>query len=352
MRFYSCDELRNRKRFAKGRMMGGLKLLFLSTRAGRPSYRYRVDQMLPHFKNAGHQCEVRFFPKNVFSRLLMYRELSNFDVVFIQKRLIAPMELNLVRRWARKVVFDVDDAIMFNGDGKPDARRLRRFGSMMHAADLVVCGNGYLADHAARYGGRTLIVPTAIDTDRFPSRCFGAIDPLQKVIVGWTGSRSTTRYLNSVFPALASLRGNVELKIIADATDDLDFANLGNIPHRFVPWSAETEVAETSEFDIGLMPLPDDNMTQGKCGCKALQYMSLGTPAVCSPVGVNCDIIQHGKNGFLPKSQEEWRTVLQCLIDDAPLRTLIGRAGRQTAESRYSLNSIAQQLVSAVERAA
>lgn len=333
--------------------MSGLKLLFLSTRAGRPSYRYRVDQMLPHFRQAGHQCDVRFFPKNLFSRLLMYRELSKYDVVFVQKRLIAPMELNLVRRWARKLVFDVDDAIMFDGDGQPDSRRLRRFASMMSAADLVVCGNGYLASQAGKYGGRTLVVPTAIDTERFPARQSCLTESSAKpVVIGWTGSRSTTRYLNTVFPSLAKLRGNVELKVISDATDDLEFAKLGKIPSRFVRWSAETEVAETAEFDVGLMPLPDDNMTQGKCGCKALQYMSLGTPAVCSPVGVNCDIIQHGKNGFLPKTPEEWRIVLQCLVDDPALRGVIGRAGRQTAEARYSLSQIARQLVGAVERAA
>ncbi|MBS0202996.1 MAG: glycosyltransferase family 4 protein [Planctomycetes bacterium] len=334
--------------------MSGLKLLFLSTRAERPSYRYRVDQMLPHFQRAGHQCDVRFFPRNIFSRLLLYRELSSYDVVFIQKRLIAPMELALLRRWSKKLVFDVDDAIMFDGDGNPDGHRLRRFGAMMHSADLVVCGNAYLANQAARFGGRTLIIPTAIDTNRFqpvPHELSQA-DGDTPVVIGWTGSRSTTRYLNTVFPVLSRIRGNVELKIISDATDDLQFEALGAISHRFVPWSAETEVAETAEFDIGLMPLPDDNMTQGKCGCKALQYMALGIPAVCSPVGVNCDIIQHGRNGFLPKSPAEWQTVLQCLVDDRVLRTLVGRSGRHTAEARYSLASIASQLVSAIERAA
>lgn len=330
--------------------MSGLKLLFLSTRPGRPSYRYRVDQMLPHFIQAGHQCDVRFFPKNLFSRLLMYRELSGYDIVFIQKRLIAPMELALVRRCSQKLIFDVDDAIMFDADGKPDSHRLRRFGAMVQAADLVVCGNGYLANQAARYGGRTLVVPTAIDTQRFQprSKC-GSTGP---VVIGWTGSRSTTRYLNSIFPILARLRGAIELKIISDSTEGLNFADLGSIPHRFVPWSAETEVAETAEFDIGLMPLPDDNMTQGKCGCKALQYMALCQPAVCSPVGVNCDIVQHGINGFLPRTPADWQTVLQCLVDDPALRSVIGRAGRQTADSRYSLCNIARQLVSAVERAA
>lgn len=331
--------------------MPGLKLLFLSTRAGRPSYRYRVDQMLPHFQRAGHDCTVRFLPRNVFSRLLLYRELSNYDVVFIQKRLIAPTELALVRRWSRKLVFDVDDAVMFNGDGQLDAHRLRRFSAMMRAADLVVCGNRFLSEEAARYGGHAIIVPTAIDTERFPARSAGSATDAP-VIIGWTGSHSTTRYLNTIFPALAKLRGSVSLKVISDTTDDLDFSRLGRLPHRFAPWSAETEVPETAEFDIGLMPLPDDNLTRGKCGCKALQYMSLGIPAVCSPVGVNSDIIQHGANGFLPRTLEDWQTILQCLVDDPNLRAFIGRAGRQTAEARYSLCRIADQLVQAVERAA
>jgi glycosyltransferase involved in cell wall biosynthesis len=333
--------------------MNGLRLLFLSTRAGRPSYRFRVEQTLPFFRQAGHHCDVRFFPKNIFSRMLMYRDLSQYDVVFIQKRLIATMELAFVRRQARRLVFDVDDAVMFDSDGRPDAHRLRRFGAMMHRADLVICGNRYLASQAARYGGRTQIVPTAIDTNRFqptlhrPSGT--ANDP---VVIGWTGSRSTCRYLGPILPAIARLQGNVVLKVISDATDGLDLRLLGERPYRFVPWSAETEVAETAEFDIGLMPLPDDNMTQGKCGCKALQYMALGVPAVCSPVGVNCDIVQHGANGFLPRSIDEWQTILQCLVDDMALRNVIGRAGRQTAEQQYSLTNIGSQLVEAVQRVA
>ena len=332
--------------------MNGMKLLFLSTRPGRPSYRYRVDQMLPHFQAAGHDCTVRFFPKNVFSRLVMYRDLSRFDVVLIQKRLIAPMELALVRRWANRLVFDIDDAVMYDGDGQPDSHRLRRFTAMMNAADRVLCGNKYLASQAERYGGKAQIIPTAIDTMRFRPNVIGVKPSGRPVVIGWTGSRSTIRYLNDVLPVLAQLTGRVELKIVSDVTDGLDFRTLGQVPCRFVPWSAETEVAETAEFDVGLMPLPDDLLTRGKCGCKALQYMALGIPAVCSPVGVNCDIIQHGANGFLPKSPDEWRTVLQCLVDNPSLRNVIGRTGRQTAESRYSLGQIATQLVSAVERAA
>jgi hypothetical protein len=256
--------------------MSELKLRFLSTRAARPSYRYRVEQMLPYLTRAGHECHVRFIPGNIVSRLILYRDLPLFDIVFLQKRLLSPVELVLVRRWSKRLVFDVDDAVMFNRAGGVERRRPGRFKAMVRATDLIICGNHYLADQAKKLGSQTVVVPTAIDTDRFREGLKPVASP--KIVVGWTGSRGSTRYLNQIFPILARLNGNVELKIIADSTSDLDFKALGSLPYRFVEWSAATEVHETAEFDIGLMPLPDDNLARGKCGCKALQYLALGSP--------------------------------------------------------------------------
>src|SRR4029077_7990439 len=97
-----------------------------------------------------------------------------------------------------------------------------------------------------------------------------------------------------------------------------------------MPWRAETEVDDLRRIDIGIMPLPDDRWSRGKCGLKALQYMALGIPTVCSPVGVNTHIIQHGENGLLAGSDDEWVESLTRLIDSAPLRERLGGAGRRT----------------------
>lgn len=330
--------------------MVGLRILFLSTRVARPSFRYRVQQMLPFFEDAGHHCTVRFFPRNLLMRILLYRNLPAFDAVFIQKRLLSLVELKLVRRWSRRLIFDLDDPLVFDRYGQVDHRRHHRFAAMARSTDLVVCGNQYLASQATRLGGRATIIPTAVDTERFQPRHSPRNLPV--TTIGWTGSRSSVRYLNRLLPLLVKVSPRIELKIVADTIEGLDITRLGSVPCRFVPWTAETEVQETAEFDIGLMPLTDDERARGKCGCKALQYMALGIPAVCSPVGVNRDIIRHGHNGYLPTTDEEWITTLRSLVDAPDLRDQIGQAGRATVEDRFSLQMIARTMITTIERAA
>jgi glycosyltransferase involved in cell wall biosynthesis len=171
------------------------------------------------------------------------------------------------------------------------------------------------------------------------------------VTIGWTGSRSTNAYLNSVFPVIANFAGRVQVKVISDTAAGIDFSLLKNVPCRFVPWSPESEARETAGIGIGIgiMPLPDDPWTRGKCGFKALQYMALGIPAVCSPVGVNREIIHNGINGFLAGTRDEWHRALARLIQSRELRETIGQAGRRRIEHDYALNVIGPRLVDAVE---
>ena len=106
-----------------------------------------------------------------------------------------------------------------------------------------------------------------------------------------------------------------------------------------LPWRSETEVQDLGPFDIGIMPLPDDEWARGKCGAKGLQYMALNIPTVMSPVGVNTEIITHGQNGMLASTQQEWIDVLSQLIDSVELRQRLGAAGRETVVARYSVLS-------------
>jgi glycosyltransferase involved in cell wall biosynthesis len=127
---------------------------------------------------------------------------------------------------------------------------------------------------------------------------------------------------------------NYKLRVIGTPTYELSGVDV-----EAVEWRSATEIEDLQEIDIGLMPLPDDKWSKGKCGLKALQYMALGIPTVCSPVGVNSTIIQNGENGFLAESKTEWIEKLTLLLHSFELRTKLGLAGRATVEKSFSAKS-------------
>src|SRR5690606_5509644 len=92
----------------------------------------------------------------------------------------------------------------------------------------------------------------------------------------------------------------------------------------------------------------DDSWAKGKCAMKALLYMAMGIPAVCSAVGTNCEVIQHGENGLLAVTPENWLEHLGALIRDPALRQRLGAAGRRTVEEKYSMRVCAEKFANVV----
>ena len=321
--------------------------LFLTTRVDRPSHRFRVEQLLPCWTAAGHTFEICVLPRSSLVRMWDYRRWSRYDLVFVQQRTFSSLELGWLRKNVKRLVFDVDDAVMFKPDGSADPRRQQRFAAMVHSADVVICGNRYLAEQSAPHNSQVTIIPTAVDTDRFHPRLRVAPDDSNRALtIGWTGSRSTAPYLNPLMPVIGQLPADqVCVKLIADKLDGLDLSPLGNVPCEFVKWTSANEIPETATFDIGLMPLPDTPFTRGKCGCKALQYMALGIPAIVSPVGVNREIIEHGVNGLFATTPNEWRTAFEQLLSDPALRQRLAAAGRKTVEASFSLATQGRRVV-------
>lgn len=326
----------------------------LTSRLSRPSYRFRMEQMRPLLAERGHTLTPLLLPKKRWQRLRLFSQLSQYDAVIVQKRTFGWTELKTLRWAARCLVYDLDDAVFLKKAGQPGRSRRRRFAALSTAADLICCGNRFLAEEASRYNRNVRIIPTVIDTDRF---CPPAGNQREEkgetacVTLGWTGSSSTSVYLEPLLPMLNRLDASVRLKIISDRLSPAIMQFPFRREFSFVPWSPEKEVPETAGFDIGMMPLPDDAWTRGKCACKALQYMALEVTAVCSPVGINSEIVTDGVNGFLPRTVEEWGRVLTALTQDATLRRRIGRAGRETVQAQFSLAVWGPQLAEALEEA-
>jgi glycosyltransferase involved in cell wall biosynthesis len=247
------------------------------------------------------------------------------------------------------MIYDFDDALWLT-DVQSESVLIRfikwrsKVRSICQWSYKVSCGNEFLCSYARQFNQRVVYNPTTIDTDALHVPPHTKWQSGKLITVGWTGSNSTLKYLKSLEPVLADLEkrcGSVQFMVIADKPPALSLSRL-----IFKAWNRDTEIADLSQFDIGIMPLPDDDWTRGKCGFKALQYMALEIPAVASPVGVNPSVIDQGVNGFLPSSHEDWETQLLLLIENEDLRADFGRNGRRKVVDQYSVRSNAGRFLS------
>jgi glycosyltransferase involved in cell wall biosynthesis len=278
-------------------------------------------------------------------RLQSLRRARSFDLLWIEKELFpwfpSWTELPFLRRIP--YVLDYDDAVFHYYDQHRNAATrwflADKHRELIGSAAMVLCGNEYLARYAREAGGsRVHIVPTAIDLERYPPP---SLKSPEIPYIGWIGQRSTADFLTPLAPILHHIHQAGTARLCAIGAD----AAAMGLPMTYVPWSEETEVQSIHALDIGVMPLVDGPFERGKCGYKLIQYMACGLPVVASPVGVNQQLVEHGVNGFLATTEEEWRLALETLATDKNLRHRMGAAGRRLVEAKYSIQTTAPELV-------
>lgn len=322
-----------------------MNVLFLVPRIDKASTRYRVLQYLPFLEAEGIRYSIKELSKKNRHWLHLVKDIHKADVVFIQKKLFSFIEISFIRRIAHRIIFDLDDSIMLKdapGNSPAQRRQSKRFASVARNADLIICGNRYLQEKASKHSSDIRILPTPIDMHRYTVK-----NPAQRqgrpFTIGWIGSKVTLKYLKNISQALSAVarrHPGTQLKIVAD-----DFFDIEGMQVIKQPWSEATEIEDLHSFDIGIMPLTNDSWAKGKCGFKLLQYMAVGIPAICSPVGMNREIVTDGVDGFWASSENEWIEKISALIENKELHDTMGKNGRKTVEDRYSLAIHAKQMI-------
>jgi glycosyltransferase involved in cell wall biosynthesis len=249
------------------------------------------------------------------------------------------------------VVYDFDDAIWLGGtsEANASAARLKRpegVGRIVAGAAATTVGNQFLASYAGKFSDRVHVIPTTLDVEEYRPQPRAVHDLVR---VGWSGSPTTSVHLRSIEGALRRMLDELPVELVV--TGDPRFELPGAPRVTVKAWLAETEIAEVGAFDIGLMPLPDDDWSRGKCGFKALLSMALGVPPVVSPVGVNTEIVEHGINGLVASDEDAWVAAIARLVDDPALRAGMGIAARETVVQRYSGQQWAPRFLEVLEEA-
>jgi len=317
-----------------------MRLLILVNNPNRASFRLRGTDFLGHFRQLGIVCDVRKLPRKSIERWRLFVTAKNYDAVLLHRKCLNFFDAKILFRYARKAIFDHDDAIMYS-TARPErdhTSHFRLYKRTIQRCECVISGNEYLAEHARRFCANVHVVPTGLDIESYLPRIERpSSEPIRLI---WIGSASTLPYLEQLEPVLEELGKNdqrIILRIVADK-----FFDLKKLPLEKCHWSLETQATDLQACDIGLAPLPYNRFTRGKCGFKILQYFAAGLPVIASPVGVNDKFITESDAGVLASTPQQWKEAIQKLAADATLRKQMGLNGKRYVRD-YDVSVIAQK---------
>lgn len=331
-----------------------------------PSQRFRVELFLPYLQQANIKYSLACFMDEATWNVLYKNgsaiqkgwgiikgflkrckhvmvDIHSYDYVFVHREaspIGAPIfEFIIAKVWRKKMIYDFDDAIWIPNTSAENKfisglKCFWKVASICKWSYKVSAGNAYLINYASKYNNSLSLVPTCVDTEKMHNKTKVHHDGIP--VLGWTGSHSTLFYLDAILPILQELEQELAFKflLIANKDPQLQLKN-----YSFKKWQESTEIDDLLLMDIGLMPLQDDAWSEGKCGFKLIQYLSLGLPAIASPVGVNKEIVLNNENGFIANNAAEWKSALRQLITNSHLRTQMGKKGRQMIISHYSIKA-------------
>jgi glycosyltransferase involved in cell wall biosynthesis len=319
-----------------------LKVLFLKKKRFLGSSRIRVLNLLPELAKYEIEGTALPWPTQLGKKFALLSRLSSYDVVVLQKKLLHPIEFFLLRKFSKKLVYDFDDAVFIKNDRASDhvcrARR-SRFVRTVANVDMVIAGNHFLAEEVIPYNERVTILSSAVEASGIPVKKWGVES--RHHVIGWVGYGHNLHHLSVIGTVLQRLAQEypIELRVVSNQKFSLEGVRVVNIP-----WTLGGQAAEIAGFDIGVMPLPKNSYTEGKCSYKALQYMAAAVPVVATNWGYNCHVINDGETGFLADDNDQFYAKMRSLIESLGLAETIGKQGRALIEREYSVEVVGAKM--------
>jgi len=329
-----------------------IKVAALTSGKHFPSSRFRIRQFIEPLRSFGvHITEhypltnkyltKRLVPVGMLQRVPGLMAARRAEVTLFERELV-PGKLTLERFAGTRRVLDIDDALWLNAPHFSER--------LADVCEGVIAGNSYIADHYQQGGASVWMVPTSIDTQKW--------QPVESRTsnhwtIGWTGTSSNLKYLHAIEAPLANFLAehrDARLLVICDRKPT--FKKLPVDSWSFERWSPEAEVGSVQKMDVGLMPLPDNEWTRGKCALKMIMYLGVGIPVVASPVGVANEIFAQSEVGIAARSDNDWYEGLRQLHNDSELSRRFGVTGRKLVEEEFSVRANAPKLAAIIREVA
>lgn len=345
-----------------------LRVAALTSGRMDPSARFRLRQNFPHLRSFGFDIQeycpaiaqgarlpgimgrvrARYLPPLVLGQMAFNLALRMPGIVGSRQADVTWLERNFIpglddAAWllGKPLVLDIDDAIwLYNPMGRGQIARL------VGRADMIFAGNTFLADWCSQYCKNIRVIPTAVDCDRFVPR--SNPKPLgSPFVIGWTGTSGNFRFLKLIEGALSKfLLAHPSTRLMIVAERPPTELNLPPEQLIFRKWESDTEHLVLHEFDVGIMPLDDSDLSRGKCSFKMLQYMASGIPVIASPYGMNAQVLMHGDFGYPALDDSDWCNALVDCVENALKCKLKGGIARDICVENYSSEKLSKDIKS------
>ncbi|MFN2502109.1 MAG: glycosyltransferase [Pyrinomonadaceae bacterium] len=302
----------------------------------------------------GHQLtKVAETLRGYTARLKQVRHLEDYDAVFVYREaaLLGPALLERLVARRKPIIYQLDDPLFvpYRSPSNGYLSYLKFFGKIkeiIRISKVVMVNSTHIRQYAEQFNSNIWQVPSVVDTRKFTYKPFP--EDLERVCIGWSGSPTTLKNIKLVEEPLQriSAAGICDIHFIGGT----DFG-LENVNYTAQRWSEEREVEDLRRLQAGLVPLPDNSWNRYKFIMKTAQYMALGIVPVGTPMASNPEVIQHGENGFLAKTADEWVQYLTILAKDSKLRNKMSAAAAADAAEKYSLEANRTKIISAFRSA-
>jgi glycosyltransferase involved in cell wall biosynthesis len=302
------------------------------------STQYRILQYQPSLAAQGIFLETQ--PANTFKN---FEHLAHYDLIVLQKTLLPLSKLRKIRKYARKLLYDLDDLIWQSPNKQHHfLTRLKletRLRSIAHSADLCLTANHYLNQELKKRSAHTHVLPMSLDGRLWQPQN----KPEKKTcVIGWSGAPKNLPYLEAILPHLKKIQEEFPQALFQIHSGENP--RWSNFNYDYLPYQPGQEPAAVAGFDLGLLPLPDNAFARGKSPIKALQYMACGVVPIASAVGATCETCLDQKNALLVYQPEQWLNHLRLLILNQDKRQDLAQAARHFFLNHHELQTVGKNL--------
>ena len=286
------------------------------------------------------------------------RVVHLYDVVILPRlswhdRFAGIRFINALHRAGLTVIFEVDDDLfspsinarlkqttqLDASDEQLEQRRLDRLAALRLCDGVTVSSQRLATIMRTLVDAPVEVVPNAIDVQWHRRVVKGYRRQIKALTIGWAGGARPGHDFDAVAVAwerIARRYPHVQFVVQGHIPDVL----VGAVPRdrlHTLPWLPLSIYPQgLREIDIACCSVANTAFNRAKTAIKLWESTLAGSACVVTPT-LYGPYVNHGVNGLIAETADEWEEQLSRLVEDAELRGKVRRAQTRTSERRHRL---------------